>query len=74
MIKACQLCSNEVEKLDFEDFKMYDHWNLILLRNNIGLKLQPGMFLCLTCKCCIIDDDFLSPVNLKCLRENVEEK
>lgn len=53
---------------------MYDLWNSVLLKNNIILILQPCMSVCLTCKSCISDNDFLSPINLKCLQENVEKK
>lgn len=74
VIITCNICGNKLDgSVNPEDWKMYGKWNLILLRNGIPLKLQPGMFVCITCRCCISEDSF-STNDLEIFQRTVQKR
>lgn len=71
----CQLCSNKLNgHLDFQERKMQDKWNAILLRNNIPLILKSGMFICVNCQSSISNCTSSSSIILDDLRQNYKKK
>lgn len=61
------------ENLNIKNWQMYDKWNLKLLCDKIPLKLQPGMFICVTCQNYVSTDKSL-PIDLEYIRNNVEKR
>ncbi|XP_050521689.1 uncharacterized protein LOC126894607 [Daktulosphaira vitifoliae] len=68
---SCQLCGEFLnEDLTIDDWSMYDIWNKKLLTDQLPLKLVPGMFICVKCRCYILEDT--SYIDLGILKQYIK--